>query len=61
MLAFDAEVDSFLRQTLVAVLGTPNGTGTPHLVPIWFTWDNDAAYMFTSRTSTKWRNLQVLP
>ena len=61
MLAFDAEVDSFLRQTLVAVLGTTNRTGAPHLIPIWFTWEGGAAYMFTSRTSAKWRNIQVQP
>ena len=61
MLAFDAEVDSFLRQTLVAVIGTTNRTGTPHLIPIWFTWEDGAAYMFTSRTSAKWRNIQVQP
>ena len=61
MLAFDTEVDSFLRQTLVAVLGTTNRTGTPHLIPIWFTWEDGAAYMFTSRTSAKWRNIQVQP
>ena len=61
MLAFDAEVASFLRQTLVAVLGTTNRTGTPHMIPIWFTWEDGAAYMFTSRTSAKWRNIQVQP
>ena len=61
MLAIDAEVNSFLRQTLVAVLGTTNGTGTPQLTPIWFTWEGGAAYMFTSRTSAKWRNIQVRP
>ena len=61
MLAFDAEVDSFLRQTLVAVLGTTNRNGTPHLIPIWFTWEDGAAYMFTSRTSAKWRNIRARP
>ena len=61
MLAFDAEVDSFLRQTLVAVLGTTNRTGIPHLTPIWFTWEDGAAYMITGRTSAKWRNIQVQP
>ena len=61
MLAIDAKVNSFLRQTLVAVLGTTNGTGTPQLTPIWFTWEGGAAYMFTSRTSAKWRNIQVRP
>ena len=59
MLAIDAEVDSFLRETLVAVLGTTNNTGSPHLTPIWFTWEYGAAYMITGRTSAKWRNIQA--
>ena len=61
MRTFDAEVDSFLRQTLVAVLGTTNRAGAPHLTPIWFTWEDGAAYMVTGRRSAKWRNVRVQP
>ena len=55
----DADVDSFLKQTLVAVLGTTNEDGTPHLTPIWFTWEDGAAIMFTGRVSVKWRKIQA--
>lgn len=61
MLEIDPKVDSFLRQTVVAVLGTISDTGPPQLTPMWFAWEDDGVYMFTSRTSTKWRNIQVRP
>ena len=57
----DSQVQSFLRQTLVAVLGTTNEAGHPHLTPIWYTWEDGAAYMFTGRKSLKWRNIQTRP
>ena len=61
MMAIDPNVDLFLRQTLVAVLGTTNESESPHLVPVWFTWENGAAYMVTDRKSTKWRNILAQP
>jgi PPOX class probable F420-dependent enzyme len=57
----DSEVDAFLGETQVVVLATINKKGLPHLTPIWFTWEDDLAYMFTSRTSAKWRNIQCDP
>ena len=61
MLAIDKNVNSFLRQTMVAVLGTTNDDGTPHLTPIWYAWEDDGAHMITGLTSAKWRNLQARP
>jgi PPOX class probable F420-dependent enzyme len=61
MMAIDPDIDLFLRQTLVAVLGTRNGSQSPHLAPVWFTWENGSAYMVTGRKSTKWRNLLAQP
>ena len=61
MLDADSQVESFLRQTLVAVLGTTDEASHPHLTPIWYTWEDGAAYMFTSRASLKWRNIQASP
>ena len=61
MVVIDEKVDSFLRQTRVAVLGTVNNKGMPLLTPIWFTWDDGGAYMFTGRKSIKWRNIQLRP
>lgn len=57
----DGKVDSFLRQTLVAVLGTIDRRGNPHLSPIWFSWEDGNAYMFTGRDSVKWRNIASRP
>ena len=50
-----------LRRPLVAVIGTIDHAGRPRLAPIWFHWDNGAAYMFTGRETLKWRNLQRDP
>ena len=61
MVVIDGKVDSFLKQPLVAVLGTINGNGPPLLTPMWFTWEDGSAYMITGRRSIKWRNLQLRP
>ena len=41
------QLDEFLKRPLVAVLGTVDKAGRPRSSPIWFHWDNGAAYMFT--------------
>ena len=61
MVVIDEKVDSFLRQTRVAVLGTVSGNGTPLLTPMWFTWEDGGAYMITGRKSIKWRNIHLRP
>lgn len=38
-------------------LATVRPSGAPHLVPIWFVWHNDKAYLCTSRSSVKARNI----
>ena len=61
MLVIENDVNTFLRQTLVGVLGTTEADGSPHLAPIWYNWEDGSAYMFTSRKSRKWRNIQARP
>ncbi len=61
MLVIENDVNTFLRQTLVGVLGTTGADGSPHLAPIWYNWEEDSAYMFTSRKSRKWRNIHARP
>ena len=61
MLVIENDVYTFLKQTLVAVLGTTEADGSPHLAPIWYNWEDDSAYMFTSRKSRKWRNIDARP
>ena len=57
----DDELNVFLKQPLIAVIGTIDSEGRPRSAPIWFHWEDGAAYMFTSRESLKWRNLERNP
>jgi nitroimidazol reductase NimA-like FMN-containing flavoprotein (pyridoxamine 5'-phosphate oxidase superfamily) len=40
----------------VASVGTLNRDGSPHVVPLWFVWPDDAVYLSTRRPSRTWRN-----
>ena len=61
MATIDTHVDEFLRRTLVAVISTVDNSGRPRSAPIWFHWEDGAAYMFTGRNTLKWRNIQRYP
>ena len=61
MVKADQVVEEFQRQTLVGVISTIDNKGRPRTAPIWFHWENGAAYMFTDRGSLKWRNIQRNP
>jgi PPOX class probable F420-dependent enzyme len=54
------EIRSFLLQgTFTGKLGTINKNGTPHIVPIWFTLDDEDNILFTTGdTSVKAKNIQ---
>ena len=54
-------VDEFLSRTLVAVISTVDGEGRPRSAPIWYHWEDGAAYMFTGRRTLKWRNITRNP
>ncbi len=58
MQTIPAHVDEFLSQTLVAVISTVDTSGRPRSAPIWYHWEDGAAYMFTGRRTLKWRNIQ---
>jgi len=55
------EVETFLRETRVAVIATVDSNSRPRTTPIWYLWDDGAAYLFTSRKSLKWRNILANP
>ena len=55
------EIDEFLARPLVGVITTLDAEGRPRATPIWYAWKDGAAYMFTSRDSLKWRNLERNP
>ena len=58
MIEADQAVEEFLRQTRGGVISTIDKKGRPRAAPIWFHWENGAAYMFTDRSTLKWRNIQ---
>lgn len=55
------EVDTFLRETRVAVIATVAPDGSPRTAPIWFLWDGVAPVLFTSRRTRKWRDIEANP
>jgi len=56
-----AELEAFLERPLVAVISTVDERGRARSAPVWFHWDEGCAYLFTRRTSLKWRNLLARP
>lgn len=42
-------------------LATVRPDGSPHLVPIWFVWHKNKAYLCTSENSVKAKNIRANP
>ena len=40
MLKSMADVERFLKREPIACVATVNSKGKPHVVPVWFTYDN---------------------
>ena len=57
MTKIEPHVHQFLGQTLVGVISTVGADGRPCSAPIWYQWEDGAAYFFTGRRTLKWRNL----
>ena len=55
------QLEVFLKQPEVAVISTVDEFGRPRSAPIWFQWEDGAAYMFTARHTLKRRNLLARP
>ncbi len=55
------QLEVFLKQPEVAVISSVDEFGRPRSAPIWFQWEDGAAYMFTARHTLKWRNLLARP
>ncbi|MEV0529988.1 pyridoxamine 5'-phosphate oxidase family protein [Streptomyces nigra] len=58
-----AEIEDFLAEPNQAILVTQRPNGTPHAVPVSFTWDGEArvARVLTGAKSKKARNLVAAP
>lgn len=59
--ARSARLERFLAEEPVVWLSTVRPDGTPHLVPIWFTWDGEALIVFSKPHAQKVRNLRTNP
>ena len=56
-----AQRDTFLMQPRIAKLVTLYADGTPTVVPVWYDWDGEHAWVFTSRNSEKIRRIRSDP
>jgi PPOX class probable F420-dependent enzyme len=45
----------------VVSVATLNADGSPHVVPLWFVWRDDALYISTRREGRTWRNVSADP
>ena len=57
MTTIESHVNEFLSRTQVTVISTVDAKGNPRAAPIWYEWEDGAAYFFTGRRTLKWRNL----
>ena len=57
----DDKITEFLERTQVAVISTTDAAGRPRSAPVWYQWEEGAAYMFTGRKTLKWRNILERP
>ena len=55
------EIESRLAHERNIWLATARADGTPHLVPIWFVWWDEQAWICTSPKSVKARNMSLQP
>ena len=44
-----------------ASVATMNPDGSPHVVPLWFVWPEDAVYLSTRRNGRTWANASADP
>jgi len=56
-----ARIDSLLRTQQTVWMSTAAADGTPHLVPIWFSWDGDRLFVASKPHARKVRNLRDNP
>lgn len=60
------EVDAAAARRMFASLpavavATLNADGSPHVVPLWFVWPEDAVYVSTRREGRTWANASADP
>ena len=60
-LAPAARIDRLLRSEPVVWMSTVRPDGSPHLIPIWFSWDGEAILVASKPHAQKIRNLRANP
>ena len=53
--------EKFLRSQKILRLATIDGTGVPHIVPVWYMYWNDKFYVGTSTKTRKAKNIRKNP
>jgi PPOX class probable F420-dependent enzyme len=56
-----ARIDRMLRHEPVIWVSTVRPDGSPHLVPIWFSWDGERVFIASKPNAVKVRNLRANP
>src|SRR5262245_3753287 len=56
-----ARIDRLLRSEPVVWMSTVRPDGSPHLIPIWFSWDGEAILIASKPAAQKVRNLRENP
>ncbi|MDA1129116.1 MAG: PPOX class F420-dependent oxidoreductase [Chloroflexi bacterium] len=55
------ETEQFLSQPRIAHLATLRPSGTPHVAPVWFLWDQGRAWVMADAGAVKVRNIKGNP
>lgn len=56
-----SDLDQRLRREPIIWIGSTRPDGRPHLLPIWFTWDGSAVWIFSRPHAQKIWNLRWTP
>jgi PPOX class probable F420-dependent enzyme len=56
-----ARIDRLLRSEPVVWMSTVRPDGSPHLIPIWFSWDGEAILIASKPVAQKVRNIRANP
>src|SRR5262245_48849940 len=56
-----ARIDRLLRSEPVVWMSTVRPDGSPHLIPIWFSWDGEAILIASKPAAQKVRNIRANP
>ncbi len=56
-----SEIEEFLSQPRTSQLVTLRPSGTPHVAPVWYLWDDEKALVMADSSSVKVRNIRRNP